>query len=217
MSKAHRKNLLPKKIIIPLEEPVPPPIVMQTPEEPIPPPIVKKPKSTPAPSPKIENVTAKIQTEKRICDCCKKHIPKKAIKCPYCKEWRRDIKKSLYKRRTVFIVSIICSLPIGLIFVHEWPKEKIALGAQSYPWHTKVEDKFTSDVSNNLNRPLISVVEEVKEYLGPRYRLQFSVDKFLKSPSGWFIIIDSIFIVFMMCTYVHISNNLKRKGCSAIF
>lgn len=172
-------------------------------------------------------VVIKTQTGKRTCNYCRKHVPREAIKCPFCKEWRKDVKEGFYKLRIAIVVLLICSGLIGLTIAHEWPRQKYYYGHASilfdaknnYSWHEKIidkEPKRLTSPSNDIMATMISgVIDDVRGEI--RYRWQFSINKFFDSLSGWFVIINTLFITFTWCAYTHISNNLKHKGCRVIF
>ncbi|MBA4318585.1 MAG: hypothetical protein C0412_09300 [Flavobacterium sp.] len=172
----------------------------------IPPPIVRRVAA--------EKIQDKVQTATRICEWCDESISEKALKCPLCQKWRRDIVDDFHKMKNNLFLSILCLIAILMMFFAVFPNSPFSEHPWGYPWHEKVSSKerytYLAPNLSNPNQyyktPLSPLVLAVSEG-----DWQFSMKKFLSSVTGWILICEIIGCIWVSNSYIHNRNDLKRK------
>ena len=119
----------------------------------------------------------------RVCEWCAKPIPRKALKCPRCNEWRKDIKtvRSRAWQCLLYCLALIASMVFWFIV------------ANRQRWWVEAKAAYKGI-------PLI---------VASTYRL--SLDKFLGHWSGWVMILLAGGCAFILCIGVSYEHELKRK------
>ena len=67
------------------------------------------------------------QTTTRICEWCATEIPNKALKCPNCNKWRKDIEREIIMMYTFYVLAgALAGLAIGYNPVMSHSQETIS-------------------------------------------------------------------------------------------
>lgn len=136
----------------------------------------------------------------RICEWCAESIPQKALRCPRCHNWRRDIVND--RRRVVVGILIEAGFMIlGCIFFME-----VDRGRDINIWHEKVSPPQDTRVRGPIGDSINALIN-----VTTNYRYQFSVAKFLGSWQGWFVIACGVGFIYGVYETRLGFINLKQK------
>jgi hypothetical protein len=153
----------------------------------------------PAPSPKPA-VLAETVTSTRACEWCAEPIPEKALKCPHCTKWRKDIAEDRKNFFTYLAAGLAWCLFSIFLFIGVWEDSsdpsimRSSQFAKLGAWHKRIETP----------RPDYSI-------LGPQVRYEFSLWKFLISFWGWAVIACVIATVWCGVLARRARFSLERK------
>lgn len=152
----------------------------------------------------------KTQTATRICEWCDESISEKALKCPLCQKWRKDIVINFQKTKKG--LSTLAALFFCVSSLCFWAYQSGLNSGTGYPWYEKVyEEKKEIKRTGGLNTQVEAVLSMVTEYLPPPFSWQFSTKKFLSSGLGWIVMSLTITSIWYLNSYIHNLNDLKRK------
>jgi hypothetical protein len=138
----------------------------------------------------------------RVCEWCAESIPEKALKCPHCTKWRKDIAED-QQQFFSYAIGLLVFLFFG-VFV-----SSVVSGVSSTPlvtspfgklgeWHERVVTK-----SNEMIGGIPSFTDDV--------RYEFSVRKFLSSFLGWVVITCAVGAPWCGVLACRAGNRLERK------
>ncbi len=148
-----------------------------------------------------------LSTSTRVCEWCAEFIPDKALKCPHCTKWRKDISEDRKKLFTNVAAFVACFLFGALLFAEEWKKSAHPVwygpvgSAEPGAWHEKVVTK--TKAIEIMGTPMPGTDQKVS--------YEFSVSKFLSSFSGWLIIVCAIGGVWGGILARSARDSLERK------
>ena len=159
--------------------------------------------SSPPPSPATGAPPPSPQGEDtRVCEWCKKQIPKEAVLCPFCKKYRRDFHNSTNFAGIWLAVAFGCAVTIGFTCVREWPTQNegsvtdmiiTQTNTTNCPWHKMVQEETGKPKDIEVGRI------RLPNLVMPRYRMEFSLSKFIESGSGLLVMAASTgFIVSLI-------------------
>jgi hypothetical protein len=133
---------------------------------------------------------------KRICEWCAESIPERALRCPHCTNWRKDIARDRQTFLGVSLGSLVGDILIAWAFF---------AGLRSGEWN---EAYTTTSPGRQIG--LITVPSF------PEIRYDFSPEKFLKSPEGCALLVGFI-LCFALWLFVALpaQTRLKRKTGSS--
>ena len=134
-------------------------------------------------------------TSTRICEWCAESIPEKALKCPHCTKWRKDIAEDRKKFSTNTAASIVLCVLSIIFFIGVWGDSSDQSIMRERPfaelgeWHERVVTggKF-SDLGAPTGANMRKLMESREAFGHPEVHYEFSVRKFLSSFWGWTVI-----------------------------
>ncbi len=127
-------------------------------------------------------------TSTRVCEWCAESISEKALKCPHCAKWRKDIAEDRKNFFTNLAASILLLVLDGFFFLVVWQSSSTSFLPRfpefSEVWHERVVTKSDSTEIMGIRMP--------GTYQTYQTTYEFSVGKFLSSWEGWFVIVLAI-------------------------
>lgn len=142
-------------------------------------------------------------TQTRVCEWCGESLAEKAIKCPHCHKLRKDIDRDRMHAYILLPASVLLFAIAASLLNKGWNAYSFFSGEA--PWHEKVR------VPPPLPHEGFSSVMEALARIVPEYRYHFSIQKFLGSLSGWFVIIEGLCAVLGFAGAIYYFRKLMRK------
>ncbi len=165
-------------------------------------------------SPKIPSST----TSTRECEWCAESIPEKALKCPHCTKWRKDIAEDRKKFFTHATGSVVLCVLSAIFFIGVWgdSSDQSFMRSRQFAdlgeWHERIVTggKFI-ELGAPTGENMRKLMESREAFGHPEVRYEFSVMKFLSSPWGWTVIACVIAAVWGGVLARRARNSLERK------